>query len=65
MAPSFQMHVVDCATVGIPPKTILGRVETVRFINDFHKSELANNPVFSPTLMTHGLNWWIEFYPVG
>lgn len=57
---------MDCATVGIPPKTILGHVETVRFIiYDFHKRELTNDPVFSPALMAHGLNWRIEFYPVG
>lgn len=66
MAPSFRRHIVDSATVGHPPNIILGRVQTVKFtIYNFHKYEVTNDPVFSPTLRAHGLNWRIEFYPVG
>lgn len=64
---STRKRIVDCVSVGDPPKEMLRDVETVKFAiyNFKDRSEKRGKRIESPTFKSHGYKWSIWVYPRG
>jgi len=67
MASSETEAVVDAVSVGVPPKTVGSKTETVQFtIYDFkERAESRDKHVYSPIVKAHGYEWRFWVYPRG
>ncbi|OEU07609.1 hypothetical protein FRACYDRAFT_251031 [Fragilariopsis cylindrus CCMP1102] len=62
-----KQNLVDSASIGSPPKTMMEKTETIQLVihNFKDRTEKGDKFIQSPVLKAHGYDWKIEVYPKG